>query len=249
LVLSLSYKDTTGYITPGPLPRVYSRIRIELTKKGLERILNGYPPWYSEYLILANGGSIPHPIKSMDDVARGGWIVAVGLSSTCPTQQECLKHGLPSEMFDPPALSSAFNRISHGLRNTPKVYPTNPMVEAALELVDAIRRNDNTTSRLTVDIRYSKLTEVFSRDVRGLWVADEVKDYATGLSNEQCMIAIEVFNRYEDQLSEEVVVALNPILLVVSRAVVVGCYQVMKYFDRRRDPFDDLQLTKGSERA
>jgi hypothetical protein len=109
---------TTGYITPGPLPISYSRI--ELTKKELERILDGYPPWYSEYLILANGDSIPHPIKSMDDVARGGWIVAIGLSSTRPTEQKCMKPGLPSEKpcRYPPALTSAFRRVSHGLRNT-----------------------------------------------------------------------------------------------------------------------------------
>jgi hypothetical protein len=84
---------TTGYITPGPLERELYFIsnRIELTKKELEHILDGYPPWYSESLILANGNSIPHPIKSMEDVARGGWIIAVGLSPTLPTEQKLLE--------------------------------------------------------------------------------------------------------------------------------------------------------------
>ena len=94
-------------------------------------------------------------------------------------------------------------------------------------------------------IRDSKLTEVFSGDrYTNFWVNDKVKDYASCLSNEQCMMAIEVFNRYEDQLSTEVVEALEPILLVVLRAVVVGCYQVMVYFDPRGRHFEDVQLVK-----
>ena len=235
---------TIGYITPGPLLG-YAReaYRIEFVKKELERILDGYPPWYSEYLILANGDSIPHPIKSVDDVARGGWIVAVALSSTRPTDQECFKPGLPSGMSYRSALTSAFRRVSHGLRNTQKAFPTNSMVEEASRLVHIMGKG-NMNSPEYYMIIHSKLSKVFSEGgQRGSWVYDNVKDYASGLSNEKCMMAIEIFSRYEDQLSEEVVVALEPILLVVLRAVMVGCYQVVEYFDRRGH-FEDVQLVK-----
>jgi hypothetical protein len=179
----------------------------------------------------------------MDDIARSGWIVAVGLSSTRPTNRQCLRPGLPSEMSYRPALTIVFRRVSHGLRNTQKAFPTNSMVEEALRLVHIIEKGYMNSKHYYMII-HSKFSDVFSEDgQRGSWVDDEVKDYASGLSNEQCMTAIAVFSSYEDQLSEEVVVALEPILLVVLRAVMVGCYQVVQYFDTW-EHFEDVQLVK-----
>jgi hypothetical protein len=102
------------------------------------------------------------------------------------------------------------------------------------------------SSRSEVHNMITKLGETFSWDFQGRsFVDDEAKDYASGLSNEQCTMAIEAFNRYEDQLPEEAVKALPPILHVVLRAVVVGSYQVMEYFDRLvRYHFEDVQLVK-----
>jgi hypothetical protein len=123
-------------------------------------------------------------------------------------------------------------------------------VREALRLVDGMtpdetnERSQNTKSKEYYMIMSSKLPKAISWDrQRGSCVNDNVKDYASGLSNEQCMIVIEVFSPYEDQLSVEVVEALEPILLVVLRAVVAGCYQVMEYFDVR-DCFEDLQLVE-----
>jgi hypothetical protein len=245
---------TTGYITPGPLGTRFHSIqyRIEVTKKELGHILEGYPPWYSEYLMLANGNSIPHPIQSVEDVARGGWIVAVGLSSIRPIEQECLKRASPSNQSYRPTLTRSFRRVSNGLRNTQKAFPANSLVGEVLILVGVMTPDEtggeSTRSEVYSMIRRSKLTEVFLGDGKSdswspSWVYDKQNDYASGLSNQQCMMAIEIFNRYEYQLSAEVSEALEPILLVVLRAVMVGCYQVMDYFEDRAH-FKDVQLVK-----
>ena len=163
--------------------------------------------------------------------------------------QECLERGLPSEEIHYPALTKAFERISHGLRNTQKAFPTNSMVKEALVSVNILTprgRGRVLTSRWEKHLAKSKLAETFSGDSQGFFLADDdVKEYASKLSTEQCTMAIEIFNRYEDQLSEEVIEALKPILLVVLKAVVVGCFQVAIYYDKRRyQYFEDVQLVK-----
>jgi hypothetical protein len=186
----------------------------------------------------------------VEDVARGGWIVAIGLSPTRPTEQECMKRALPSGTYYRPALTSAFQRVSHSLQNTQKAFLANRFVEEVLRLVDTMtpdettKRKKSTRSKIHYMIRHSNLAREFSWDSQnGSWVDYKVKGYASTLSNEQCMMAIEVFNRYEDQLSAEVVEALEPILMTVLRAVLLEIYQVMDYFDRR-EHFQDVQLVK-----
>jgi hypothetical protein len=124
------------------------------------------------------------------------------------------------------------------------------MVEEALRLVDIMTPREDETmgsrSREHWIIITSKLAETFSWDSkRGNWVSDEVKGYASGLSNEQCTRAIEAFNHYEDELSLEIIEALGPILLVVLRVVVVGCYQVTEYFVHlNSERFEAMPLVK-----
>jgi hypothetical protein len=49
------------------------------TKVEIENLLNGYPPFYSTMITLQNGKTVPFPIHSMEDVQKGGWVLAVKL--------------------------------------------------------------------------------------------------------------------------------------------------------------------------
>ena len=57
----------------------FKRIRADLTKYELERMLDGYPPWYRDNFVTWGMVNLPFPISGLSDVSRGGWIVAVGL--------------------------------------------------------------------------------------------------------------------------------------------------------------------------
>jgi hypothetical protein len=57
----------------------FQQLRADLTKHELERMLDGYPPWYRNTFVTRGRVKLPFPISSLSDVSRGGWIVAVGL--------------------------------------------------------------------------------------------------------------------------------------------------------------------------
>ena len=56
--------------------------RLHVTKDGVRCIFRGYPPWFQTRLRLANGNCMQHPIQGADNIARGGRMIAVGLSPT-----------------------------------------------------------------------------------------------------------------------------------------------------------------------
>jgi hypothetical protein len=49
------------------------------TKAEIENLLNGYPPYYSATIMLQNRETVAFPIYSMEDIQKGGWILAVKL--------------------------------------------------------------------------------------------------------------------------------------------------------------------------
>ncbi|KAH7403103.1 heterokaryon incompatibility protein-domain-containing protein [Cadophora sp. MPI-SDFR-AT-0126] len=51
-----------------------------LTKRDIEGLLSGYPPWYRYRIQLDSNRSVPSPIKCEDDVYRAGWLIALGLN-------------------------------------------------------------------------------------------------------------------------------------------------------------------------
>jgi hypothetical protein len=82
----LRFGDTqVSYELLGPLvfchlQGQFQKRRHGLTKSELECMLHGYPPWYREsFVTYACTVNLTFPIKSEEDVSRGGWIAAVGL--------------------------------------------------------------------------------------------------------------------------------------------------------------------------
>ena len=50
-----------------------------VSKQDLELFLQGYPPLYKTFIKLPDDSTVQGPIRSVADITRGGWIVAVGL--------------------------------------------------------------------------------------------------------------------------------------------------------------------------
>jgi hypothetical protein len=206
---------TTAYLTPAPFDSHIQRFagrrgdharlgaRLELTKKETERILDGHPPYYAETLDLVNGSHIQHPIQTVEDIYRGGWIVAVGLSRTLRTVSHRMKDLAKEEPRLPMAVRKAFARVIHGLKNAEKAFPQERYIRSATKCVDIFasgQRDSRTYSRI-IDSEVSKeIARSWNYTDVEMWLLNiNAKDYAMSLSNEQCHIAIQAFNHYEDQ--------------------------------------------------
>jgi hypothetical protein len=156
---------TTAYLTPAPFDfqvRRYARDPLERTKKETEKILDGYPPYYAETLRLVNGSHIPHPIQTVEDIYRGGWIVAVGLSRTLPTVSHRMKNLAEEEPRLPMAVRKAFARVIHGLKNAEKAFPEEHYICSATESIHILASCENDSWTYDV-IKNSEVSEKISK--------------------------------------------------------------------------------------
>ncbi|KAK3361653.1 hypothetical protein B0T24DRAFT_691576, partial [Lasiosphaeria ovina] len=51
-----------------------------ITKNDLKAIAAGYPPFYRRTFTCNSGAPVAHPIRTMRDIHRGAWLVAIGFS-------------------------------------------------------------------------------------------------------------------------------------------------------------------------
>ncbi|KAL8789984.1 MAG: hypothetical protein Q9213_000870 [Squamulea squamosa] len=181
--------------------------RFDLTKRTIEGMLNGYPPWYREYLEVAHGPIVPHPIKSRDDIYRAGWVVAVGLSDVAPqpyTITECDFMGQP------------IRRILYKMRDEIQPhYPQDPTLKAAIaamEYMITMHTGSGLERYLTAGLR-----------------TDFGTDVTAALSGSDCTFAMEVFNDV-GPLSDPDKARLTPILQPVIDAAFRGSYIVVQEF-------------------
>lgn len=68
-------------------------------KREMEKILEGYPPWYRTQLKLPNIGNMDHPIQSAKDIRRGGWIIAIGFNYVKPIAHHLMRFKLTEEGY------------------------------------------------------------------------------------------------------------------------------------------------------
>lgn len=127
----------------------------DLTKAEIGRIASGYPPWYQESLLTSGGLRIPYPCKTLDDVARGGWIVAIGLSSQKP---------IDSFMLLSPSTRPAMNLMLSGpLCHSEAVLRAALRVKEHIEELSAACPDDESVQQLNL------ILNCFSKDRDGTW--------------------------------------------------------------------------------
>ena len=81
------FESEESFFIIGKLSDVPSFEQIPLGYSGIAKedrraIANGYPPFYCHFIHMNSGVEVAHPIQSMRDIHRAGWILAIGFS--CP---------------------------------------------------------------------------------------------------------------------------------------------------------------------
>jgi hypothetical protein len=199
-----------------------SFFRIQVSKKEMDLVSQGYSPWYQDPLSLANGSRVPHPIQENADMYRGGWIVAIGLSPTPPITFAFL--GLEGGEKMQKHVLRALERIKHRLKNLFQIF-RDPKIETAIGLVNLAR------SVVKGSCSQSRFNEQSSRYSLKLgfemywYERDTQLGFAETLTDNDCILAMQIFNQYED-LSDSQKLSLEGILMSTIRATLLGVYQV-----------------------
>ena len=193
--------------------RCAGRIQPDMTKKTLEGIIAGYPPWYREKLVVAHGPVVPHPIQDRDDVYRAGWVIAVGLSKTEP-----LSHVVTNNrtMLDESKyINQPLKRVLQKMRDDIQPhFPEHATLKAAISAMEYLIRRGTGSGVETY------LTPELHKEHNAIYTSD--------LSGSDCIFAMSLFNKVQG-LSEADRAILSPILTPVIDAAFRGSYQVIQH--------------------
>jgi hypothetical protein len=176
-----------------------------LTKGDIEGLLAGYPPWYRELVHMPHGPSIPHPIVSLDDINRAGWVVAVGLSDVEPLS------AIPrdGELVGKP-IQRTYDIIKERLL---PAYPNDINVKSAKEAVRHLVRRGTQSG-----------VETYLNGGFGKFRCNDIPT----LSGSQATFAMRLFNEAPNiPLAPDDIAKLTPILLPVVDAAFRGAYEIV----------------------
>jgi hypothetical protein len=192
-----------------------------LTRNDVEGILRGYPPFYRRRLITMNGEIVEHPIRNIDDVQRGGWIVAIGLCKPFIAGKHRMRNpdlGQEERLAHLLHVIRPFRRIYEVFEHFSKAFPDESFVSRVYLMAKNIRTHDrSTTSRSAAWFYNSDILAEFG----GFRI--DSREYLRGLTADQCQTAMDAFNHF-DPLSTKEVEILRPVLKKVLIAVIHGMY-------------------------
>jgi hypothetical protein len=187
-----------------------------LAKMEVDRLLEGFPPWFYKDTFLVNAQEqhfiLPNPIRDIADFGRGGWIIALGLTNAEPVP---LYYDHPWETFDP--LYDKFNfRTRRGgyfwqsiicVRNIIRdnfvdAFPNDTMVDITLKRINAM---------IVAESDQPELAGFLS----------------LGMTRDQCEFAINTFNSPSDPMSLRRFLA--KVLAPVLHAATSGVGKALRY--------------------
>lgn len=92
----------------------------KLTKFEINRMIEGYPPFFREHLTTTGGITLPFPITAADHITRGTWILSVGMtinSDPTPTlhNMQRINHEKLDVYWKGTLVLTAFNMIGRTL--------------------------------------------------------------------------------------------------------------------------------------
>ena len=110
--------------TSGPMPT-----NRQLTKFEIDRIIEGYPPFYREHFTTTGGIILPFPTTHMDHMQRGAWVLSVGMTTTsgptpCLYNMQRISHEKPDVYWRGTHVLTAFHMIGRTLAQL-KAYEDN----------------------------------------------------------------------------------------------------------------------------
>jgi hypothetical protein len=108
--------QVTAHLQPsGPVP-----INTHLTKFEIDRIIEGYPPFYRENFTTTGGIALPFPATDTNHIGRGAWILSVGMTTVSgPTpslyNMQRVSHEKPDAYWRGTLVLRAFHMIDRTL--------------------------------------------------------------------------------------------------------------------------------------
>ncbi|KAL2047634.1 hypothetical protein N7G274_000676 [Stereocaulon virgatum] len=223
----------------GSLPE--TSIPIKLTKKELQNLIAGYPPFYREtFQIRPSALPIPSPIKSQRDAhVRGAWIIAVGISAaTISPAVPVYFDPLPNDSSDSVDPCDGFGKPNSPLT---RVLNTLKLIKTAYAL------SGTASEKLNIQATINAVTMM-----HGTRTESNVKSFIVGtdmdaivpitLSNRQCEFVLELFSKNVtavDELGVGDKAMLDPILLQVLYVTLWGAIRVVRYY---KDNFNDIRI-------
>lgn len=194
--------------------------RSGLTKHEVESLLVGYPPWYRETFITRSKINLPFPIRDMQDIPRGGWIISVGLmDSGLPSQFPLAVYRCPEELDQPgfrengKAFREAVKRCKeHICVHILPHFPNDRNVLAAIMMLDHLITM-KTGSGIPSPGDFSET-----------FLGTPVRH----LRGSECRFVMDNFNSFRP-LSDADVTRYRGMLLPAMAASVHGAYEVVQY--------------------
>jgi hypothetical protein len=101
--------------TSGPMPT-----NTQLTKFEIDRIIEGYPPFYREQFETTGGVMLPFPTKHSGHMERGAWVLSVGMTTSsgptpCLYNMQQISHEKPDIYWRGTYVLTAFQMIGRTL--------------------------------------------------------------------------------------------------------------------------------------
>ncbi|CAA7265503.1 unnamed protein product [Cyclocybe aegerita] len=201
------------HIAHNPVPSVQVPWNHSLTAHEIKCILEHYPPYYRKTLYYHHR-PIPSPIRSFEDVKRGGWVVAVGLTKCEPVP-------VYMDILDDPINNRgavfwrAIRRVKAIIQNN--IQPLFQEPGEAKDICAVMRLLDYV------------LEEMTDSGLGGIIVGSRLvdPDALERLTVDQCQQAIQIFNnspRLDTEGLERVRETLSPILLQVLCGIYWGVH-------------------------
>ncbi|KAJ0110184.1 hypothetical protein J7T55_000616 [Diaporthe amygdali] len=195
------------------------------TKRELELILAGYPPWYREEFFTNAGFTLSFPLSNnppnMSDVVRGGWVVAVGPMQRGDSQRPLTFYRCPE---DPEGLGFRENGLvfrkaikrclDHSTQNIQPHFLGDDDVATAVCALEYMLREKTGSGVESHCIRNNYTTRLFR--------------WEPIMPRAQCEFIMTDFNEYK-ALGREDRDIYKRVLVPAMAAVIKGSYEVIQY--------------------
>ena len=210
-------------ILVGHIESDFECYQLRLSKNECSQIIMGYPPFYREECKTYEGVKFPHPSMEHGGIRRGGWVIALGLTDAIPTAVYA-----SSMRF---CFDEACCRVRDIVCDYLQPNFDGPSFDIAKQLLQFMCANRSGSGALSSDILPpGKLRELVTKG-----------KCSHGLTAEQCVFAVNIFDRKE-RLSLEDRRQLQPILVPILAAAVHGVHIVYQYVNNESTKLErDIQ--------
>lgn len=198
---------------------------LHLTKDEIDRMLEGWPPFYRSSFESPEGYILQSPITSYEHLKRPGWIVAIGIGRLQPADI----------CTNPDVFKIASNRVEETLKGAfLDAWPGDPTIIKAIDTMQAMQEKGSAAYPSGYERQPVSSTNTIKYPSEVLH-----------LTKEQCIAAMQVFHNMG--INEDQKRILEPSLREVLLRVCVGLAAVLDYTDCHERKLVVPELLQGDK--